>query len=132
LLETNYTYFDDTSITDFTYTTPVTGLNAGSEVLFYIRSTITASAHTFEYIGTGTTLLQAVPQKGGITDTTKEVVFDDVGRVYFTGTNQFGDFRIGLGLTIVQATGTIEGETFDRSILQKTTPLIIALGTALS
>jgi hypothetical protein len=132
LLETNYTYFDDDSITEFTYTTPVTGLNAGSEVLFYIRSTITASAHTFEYIGTGTTLLEAVPQKGGITDTTKEVVFDDVGRVYFTGTNQFGDFRIGQGLTIVQATGTIEGETFDRSILQKTTPLILALGTALS
>lgn len=132
LLETNYTYFDDSSITDFTYNTPVTAINANSDVLFYIRSTITASAHTFEYIGTGTTLLQAVPQKGGITDVAKEVVFDDVGRVYFTGTNQFGDFRIGRDLTIVQATGTIEGETFDRSILQKTTPLIIALGTALS
>lgn len=132
ILETNYTFFDDTSISSSTYTTPVTGINAGSDVLFYIRSTITASAHTFEYIGTGTTLLEAVPQKGGITDITKEVVFDDVGRVYFTGTNQFGDFRIGQGLTIVQATGTIEGETFDRSILQKTTPLIIALGTALS
>lgn len=132
LLESNYIYTEDTSIYDKTYLTPVTGLTQGSDVLFYIRSTITASAHTFEYIGTGTTLLQAVPQKGGITDTTKEVVFDDVGRVYFTGTNQFGDFRIGLGLTIVQATGTIEGETFDRSILQKTTPLVIALGTALS
>jgi hypothetical protein len=132
LLETNYTFTEDTSILDKTYLTPVTGLSIGSDVLFYIRSTITASAHTFEYIGTGTTLLEAVPQKGGITDTSKEVVFDDVGRVYFTGTNQFGDFRIGQGLTIVQATGTIEGETFDRSILQKTTPLIIALGTALS
>lgn len=132
LLETNYTYTEDTSISDYTYTIPVTGLSKGSDVLFYIRSTITSSAHTFEYIGTGTTLLQAVPQKGGITDTNKEVVFDSVGRVYFTGTNQFGDFRIGKDLTIVQATGTIEGETFDRSILQKTTPLIIALGTALS
>lgn len=132
VLETNYTYFDDTSITNSTYNSVVTGINAGSDVLFYIRSTITSSAHTFEYIGTGTTLLEAVPQKGGITDVTKEVVFDDVGRVYFTGTNQFGDFRIGRDLTIVQSTGTIEGETFDRSILQKTTPLIIALGTALS
>lgn len=132
VLETNYTYFDDTSITNSTYNSVVTAINAGSDVLFYIRSTITSSAHTFEYIGTGTTLLEAVPQKGGITDVTKEVVFDDVGRVYFTGTNQFGDFRIGRDLTIVQSTGTIEGETFDRSILQKTTPLIIALGTALS
>jgi hypothetical protein len=132
LLEVNYAYTEDTSISNFTYTVPVTGISAGSDVLFYIRSTITASAHTFEYIGTGTNLLKAVPQKGGITDTTKEVVFDDVGRVYFTSTNQFGDFRIGQDLTIVQSTGTIEGETFDRSILQKTTPLIIALGTALS
>jgi hypothetical protein len=132
VLETNYTYFDDTSITNSTYNSVVTAINAGSDVLFYIRSTITSSAHTFEYIGTGTTLLEAVPQKGGITDVTKEVAFDDVGRVYFTGTNQFGDFRIGRDLTIVQSTGTIEGETFDRSILQKTTPLIIALGTALS
>lgn len=132
ILESNYNTSEDTTISDKTYTTPFTGLSINSDVLFYIRSTITASAHTFEYVGTGTSLLQAVPQKGGITDKNKEVFFDDIGRVFFTGTNQFGDFRIGKDLTIVQSTGTIEGETFDRSILQKTTPLVIALGTALS
>jgi len=98
-----------------------------SLVNFYIRSTITTSAHTMEYIGTGSVLLSAVPQKGGQTDVTKEVVFDEVGRVFFTSTNQFGDFRIGRDLTIVQSTGTIEGETFSRSILQTTTPIAIAL-----
>ena len=105
----------------------LTEVPAGSQIKFYIRSTITASAHTLEYIGTGTTLLSAVPQNGGQTDVAKEVVFDDEGRVFFTSTNQFGDFRIGPGLTIVQATGTIEGETFQRSILTTITPFSIAI-----
>jgi hypothetical protein len=146
-LEQNYSITDDLSITqdletgvpyiygDYdaqqqrTITRPVTAINAeNTEAFFYIRSTITTSAHTMEYIGTGTTLLSAIPQKGGETDTSKEVVFDSVGRVFFTATNQFGDFRIGQGLTIVQATGTIEGDTFRRSILQTITPFTIAIG----
>lgn len=131
VLDRNYSYTEDSSIfgDGIFYIDPdIRGLSIGSDVNFYIRSTVTASSHTFEYIGTGTELLKSIPQKGGITKVEDEVVFDDVGRVFFTSTNQFGDFRIGRGLTIVQATGTMEGETFDRAILQKVTPLIIALG----
>ena len=125
-LEENYSPLNDDSLSD----KGVSSIPADDSIVyFYIRSTITTSAHTMEYIGTGTSLLSAVPQKGGQTDTTTEAVYDEVGRVFFTSTNQFGDFRIGKDLTIVQSTGTIEGETFDRSILQKTTPLIIALGS---
>ena len=124
-LEENYTPANDDSL----IAVGVNSIPKYSKVYFYIRSTITTSAHTMEYIGTGTSLLSAVPQKGGQTDTSTEAVYDTVGRVFFTSTNQFGDFRIGKDLTIVQSTGTIEGETFDRSILQKTTPLIIALGS---
>jgi hypothetical protein len=135
-LELNYSFTDDTSISAVNFTPPVSsirgqseipGIYAGSEALFYIRSTITTSAHTMEYIGTGTTLLNAVPQKGGITDVNLEVVTDGIGKIFFTTTNQFGDFKIGPGLTIVQATGTIEGDTFRRSILQTITPFTIAL-----
>jgi hypothetical protein len=140
-LEVNYNYTDDTSFINSSFLQPVQGIKGedtsivspddpkrwGSEVIFYIRSTITTSAHTMEYIGTGTTLLQAVPQKGGITDVTKEVAQDGVGKVFFTTTNQFGDFKIGSDLTIVQSTGTIEGETFRRSIIQIITPITIAL-----
>lgn len=128
VLENNYTPNFDTSLG------PQNAVNlipAGSKVYFYIRSTITTSAHTMEYIGTGTTLLSAVPQKGGQTDTSTEVAFDAIGRVFFTSTNQFGDFRIGTGLTIVQATGTIEGETFERSILNIVTPFTIAIASSL-
>jgi hypothetical protein len=123
VLDANYSPALDDTLQD----EGLTVVPAGSRINFYIRSTITASAHTLEYIGTGTTLLSAVPQKGGQTDVAKEVVFDDEGRVFFTSTNQFGDFRIGPGLTIVQATGTIEGETFQRSILTTITPFSIAI-----
>jgi hypothetical protein len=125
-LEQNYSVINDASVTD---NRPAGSfyIPAGSKVLFYIRSTITTSAHTMEYIGTGTNLLSAVPQRGGQTDVAKEVVFDDVGRVYFTSTNQFGDFKIGTDLTIVQATGTIEGDTFKRSILQIVTPFVLSV-----
>lgn len=126
VLEDNYSPDLDSSLPPGTSI-----IDAGATCFFYIRSTITTSAHTMEYIGTGTVLLSAVPQKGGQTDTATEAVFDEVGRVFFTSTNQFGDFRIGTGLTIVQATGTIEGETFERSILNIVTPFTIAIASSL-
>lgn len=99
----------------------------GDVVNFYIRSTVTTSSHTFEYIGSGVTLVSAVPALGGVGDFAKEAVFDDVGVVYFTSTNQAGNFRVGNEFTIVQETGTIEGDTFKRAILTLVTPLILSL-----
>lgn len=131
ILDGNYTPFLDTSLSATESFDPPYTIPKGSLVYFYIRSTVTSSAHTLEYIGTGTTLLSAIPQKGGQTDVSTEVVFDTLGRVYFTSTNQFGDFRIGTDLTIVQATGTIEGETFERSILTIVTPFTIAIAATL-
>ena len=51
----------------------------------------------------------------------------DGGRVNFTSTDQKGDFRIGTGLTINRATGTIEGDDFDRSLFAVMTPYILAI-----
>jgi len=99
----------------------------GDVVNFYIRSVVTTSSHTFEYIGSGVTLSAAVPALGGVGDFAKEAVFDDVGVVYFTSTNQAGNFRVGPEFTIVQETGTIEGDTFKRAILTLVTPLILSL-----
>lgn len=127
ILERNYSPITDDSM--FNVNNSVIPKDA--DVYFYIRSTITTSAHTMEYIGTGTVLLSAVPQKGGQTDTSTEAVYDTEGRVFFTSTNQLGDFRIGQDLTIVQSKGIIEGETFERSILTLITPFTIAMATAL-
>lgn len=101
--------------------------SSGEVVRFYIRSTVTTSSHTFEYIGTGINLADAVPARGGVSDPTLEAVFDDVGVVYFTSTNQAGNFRVGNEFTILQETGTIEGDTFKRAILTLVTPLVLSL-----
>jgi hypothetical protein len=99
----------------------------GDVVRFYIRSVVTTSSHTFEYIGSGTVLRNAVPALGGPTTPETEAVAGDGGAVFFTSTNQAGNFRVGPDFTIVQETGTIEGDTFKRSILTLVTPLNLAL-----
>jgi hypothetical protein len=99
----------------------------GRKVYFYIRSSILASAITFEYVGTGTTLISALPILGGQTILDNEVVSSGGGAVFFTATNQSGDFRVGTEFTIKQSTGTIEGQTFQRSIFSLVTPFVLAI-----
>lgn len=107
---------------------PVVGtLPAGSSATFYIRSTITSSGHTFEYVGSGTDLATCLPQTGAIPIQANEVVTSDGGQVIYTSTDQKGDFRIGDNLTINGATGTISGDTFDKSLFAVLTPYILAI-----
>lgn len=115
-------HYDIQTLTNLTAT-----LTAGSIVYFYIRSTITSSSHTMEYVGSGETLSAAVPALGGRSNTANEAVSLSGGAVYVTSTNESGNFRVGPEFTIVQQTGVIEGETFNRSILALVTPLTLAL-----
>lgn len=94
---------------------------------FHTRSLITASSHTFEYVGTGTELASAVPEFGGVPIQENEIIELDGGRVFFTSTDQIGDFRIGGDLTINRSSGTITGRTFDRSLFAVLTPYILAI-----
>lgn len=93
----------------------------------YQVSTISASAHTFEYVGAGTNPATALPQYGGIPIPANEVREDNYGRVNFTSTDHKGDFRIGPGLSVVRATGTIEGDDFNRSLFAVMTPYILSI-----
>ena len=68
-----------------------------------------------------------MPALGGITQTDLEVCFDSEGIVFYTSTNQGGDFNVGEEFKIIQETGAIEGDTFKRSILTLVTPLTLAL-----
>jgi hypothetical protein len=101
--------------------------NPGSYVQFYLRSIVSASSHTFEYIGTGIFLDKAVPALGGVTIKELEACYDNGGIVFYTSTNEGGDFNVGEDFIILQETGTIEGDTFKRSILTLVTPLTLAL-----
>jgi hypothetical protein len=90
-------------------------------------SLISASSQTFEYVGTGTNILTSTPRLGGIPIQANEIRQTNGGRVNYTSTDQFGDFRIGDGLLISEEAGVIEGTTFDRSLFAVLTPYILAL-----
>jgi hypothetical protein len=99
----------------------------GCNVNFYQRSYISASGYVFEYVGAGTDY-GALPQVG-LADPVqgKETVQLDTGKVFFTSTDQNGDFRIGPGLVISQATGVLSGRTFTKSLFANMTPFILAI-----
>jgi hypothetical protein len=115
---------------------------AGMYVDFKKRSLIAASSMTFEYVGTGTQI-QGVTDAGANTDdlynrprtddypiTENEVIFDEatnLGAVYFTSTDHKGDFRIGSEMVINRTAGTIQGDTFNRSLFSVMTPYILAI-----
>lgn len=111
---------------DIGLNTPVYASNTAQ---FYQRSLITSSGHTFEYVGSGIDVATALPYLGGIPIQANEVVEDDDGRgtVFYTSTDQMGDFRVGNELVFNRASGTITGDTFDRSLFAVLTPYILAI-----
>ena len=99
----------------------------GSNVNFYQRSYISASGYVFEYVGAGTNY-GSLPQVGRADPVqSKETVQLNSGKVFFTSTDQNGDFRIGRGLVISQATGVLSGRTFTQSLFANMTPFILAI-----
>ena len=100
----------------------------GTTVNFYQRSYMSASGYVFEYVGAGTNY-GALPQVGRVDPIqTKETVQVNNGKVFFTSTDQNGDFRIGPGLVISQATGVLSGRTFTKSLFAQMTPFILVVG----
>jgi hypothetical protein len=122
-------------------TTPVSGISTvtfaqtlnnnigvGTTAFLLRQSLQIVSSHSFEYIGAGNTIETARPSKGGVTIQENEVVKLNGGEIVYTSTDQDGNFAIGDDLVIDQATGTIRGRSFERSLLNTVTPFIIALG----
>ena len=109
-----------------------TGLNnelVGGETAYITRQSLQiTSSHSFEYVGAGNTILTARPSVGGIIIQDNEVVQEDGGLVVYTSTDQAGNFRIGDGIQIDQATGTISGRVYIKSLFNSVTPFILALG----
>jgi hypothetical protein len=99
----------------------------GAITTFYQRSYMSASGYLFEYVGAGTNYA-SLPQRGRRDpNQSKEVVQLNNGKVFFTSTDQNGDFRIGTGLVISQATGVLSGRTFTKSLFANLTPFILAI-----
>jgi hypothetical protein len=118
----------DHYIIDIIESTAVDTFVPNTSAAFFLRSTAYPSSHTFEFVGSGVVLKDSVPSLGGKANPDNEVVFEDGGIVFYTSTNHTGDFSIGKDFRVVQSTGTIEGDTFKRSILTLVSPLNLALG----
>ena len=100
----------------------------GATVRFYQQSYISASGYLFEYVGAGTQY-GALPQVGTADpQQNKEVLQLNNGKVFFTSTDQNGDFRIGPTLVISQSTGVLAGRTFEKSLYATMTPFILVVG----
>jgi hypothetical protein len=102
-------------------------VGVGTTAYFYQVSRITASSHTFEYVGSGNDITTATPLRGGVPNQENEIIETNGGKVVYTSTDQSGNFRIGNDIVINQNNGTISGRAFTRSLFTEMTPFILAL-----
>ena len=103
-------------------------VGVGTTAFLSRQSLQIVSSHSFQYIGAGNTIELARPSEGGVTIQENEIIKLNGGEIVYTSTDQDGNFAIGDDLIIDQATGTIRGRSFERSLLNTVTPFIIALG----
>jgi hypothetical protein len=78
----------------------------GKKIYFHRPSVTNSSGHTWEYAGSGTDY-NALPQNGGKTVPFYEQVSEQAGRVYTSGTNELGDFKVGNFITAFNRTGNV-------------------------
>ena len=102
-------------------------VSAGTTVYFTRVSLQITSSHSFEWVGSGNDINTAKPALGGVVIPENEVVQDNGGIVVYTSTDQAGNFRIGDGVVINQATGQISGRDFTKALFTTMTPFILAL-----
>ncbi len=86
--------------------TGIANLPENYQLFFHRPSIINSSSHTWEYSGSGIDY-NALPQNGGQTRVESEQIFELGGRVYSSGTNELGDFKIGSFITAFNRTGNI-------------------------
>ena len=94
-------------LTDSATGLPVsTGVLTGKTIRLHRPSIVNSSSHTWEFAGSGTNYL-ALPENGGTKDEAEEQVSENYGRVYVSGTDELGDFKVGTFARIENRTGAI-------------------------
>ena len=102
-------------------------VSAGTTVYFSRVSLQITSSHSFEWVGSGNDINRAKPALGGVVVPENEVIQENGGLVVYTSTDQAGNFKIGDGVVINQATGQISGRDFTKALFTTMTPFILAL-----
>ena len=80
--------------------------SANATIKLHRPSIVNSSSHTWEFAGSGTNYL-ALPENGGTKVEANEQVSQDYGRVYVSGTDELGDFKVGTFARIENRTGNI-------------------------
>jgi hypothetical protein len=95
----------------------------GAAVSFFLRSLVSTSGHTFEYVGSGTNYT-ALPENGGVADDTKQSTNLNEGRVWLSSTDQNGKFKVGDTFEVDQKTGfiTIDPQAFSTNLVSDLSP----------
>ena len=110
----------------------VNGHSSGATVNFYLRSQISAAAHTFEYAGSGVNY-SALPQNGGVANESNQVVQTGAaaiagnqteGAVFYSSTDENGKFKVGDTFQVDQKTGfvTIDPQSYSTNLVSDLTP----------
>ena len=95
------------NLTDSATGVPVaTSVLDGKTIRLHRPSIVNSSSHTWEYAGSGTNYL-ALPENGGTKNEAEEQVSENYGRVYVSGTDELGDFKVGTFARIENRTGNI-------------------------
>jgi hypothetical protein len=112
---------------DVTFVPGVFSVSAGTDVQLYQSSRINSSGHAFEFPGSGTTY-NALPEYGGVTDSSQQTVEVGAGNVFLTASDQRGNFTVGSSFRVNQTTGTVTLDTdqFSLSGLQAIGPFKFA------
>jgi len=84
--------------------TPAGATNA--TIRLHRPSIVNSSSHTWEFAGSGNNYL-ALPENGGTKVEANEQVSENYGRVYVSGTDELGDFKVGTFARIENRTGNI-------------------------
>lgn len=79
---------------------------AGKTIKLHRPSIVNSSSHTWEFAGAGTNY-NALPENGGTKIEAYEQVSENYGRVYTSGTDELGDFKVGYFARIENRTGAI-------------------------
>ena len=114
------TYTNTSSIIQIVLTSQkVTASSNGAAIQIRSNfSNIRLTGHDFLSVGTGNTVTSAYPNvNNALTIQAQETVASSVGRVYYTSTDQDGNFRVGSYFAVNQATGaaTLNASAFNLS-----------------
>jgi hypothetical protein len=93
-------------LSDGAVVSPSVGEFNGKTIRLHRPSIVNSSSHTWEFAGAGTNY-NALPENGGVKVEANEQVSENYGRVYTSGTDELGDFKVGYFAKIENRTGAI-------------------------